>query len=181
VPGATSHCPRQAPVMPLVLVFTDVDTPVVHCQRNIQVYHFVYLRKTSEVDYSSMSLKVVYALQGIECDADDDLYDIGLDNWLGGDDPRRKLIKVFVNALMNDETGNYKLKKAELRTLGLTHKELLALVLKTYEPIADQLTAGIGMKATYLDSQIAELVIKTMQTDDIVVLPIQDSFIERRY
>ena len=65
--------------------------------------------KTSEVDYSSMSLRIVYALQGIERDVADDLYDIGLDNWLGGDDPRRKLIKVFVNALMNDETGNYKL------------------------------------------------------------------------
>lgn len=46
VPGATSHCPRQAPVMPLVLVFTDVDTPVVHCQRHIHVYHFVYLSPT---------------------------------------------------------------------------------------------------------------------------------------
>jgi len=46
VHGATSHCPRQAPVMPLVLVFTDVDTPVVHCQRHIHVYHFVYLRPT---------------------------------------------------------------------------------------------------------------------------------------
>ena len=46
VPGATSHCPRQAPVMPLVLVFTDVDTLVVHCQRHIHVYHFVYLRPT---------------------------------------------------------------------------------------------------------------------------------------
>ena len=46
VPGATSHCPRQAPVMPLVLVFTDVDAPVVHCQRHIHVYHFVYLRPT---------------------------------------------------------------------------------------------------------------------------------------
>ncbi len=135
--------------------------------------------KTSEVDYSNMSLRIVYALKGIERDVDDDLYDIGLDNWVGQDDPRRKLIKVFVNALMNDETGNYKLKKADLRTLGLTHKELLALVLKTHEPIADQLTAGIGMKATLLDSQIAELVIKTMQTDDIVVLPIHDSFIVR--
>ena len=37
-----------------------------------------------------MSLRIVYALQGIERDVDDDLYDIGLDNWLGGDDPRRK-------------------------------------------------------------------------------------------
>ena len=135
--------------------------------------------KTSEVDYSNMSLRIVYALQNIERDVDDDLYDIGLDNWLGGDDPRRKLIKVFVNALMNDETGNYKLKKPELRTLGLTHEELLALVLKAYAPIADQLTAGIGMKATYLDSQIAELVLSTMQEDDIVALPIHDSFLVR--
>lgn len=132
--------------------------------------------KTSEVDYSNMSLRIVYALQGIERDVDDDLYDIGLDNWLGGDDPRRKLIKVFVNALMNDETGNYKLKKPELRTLGLTHEELLALVLKTHESIADKLTDGIGLYSTYLDSQIAELVMRTMQEDDIVALPIHDSF-----
>jgi hypothetical protein len=45
--------------------------------------------KTSEVDYSNMSLRIVYALQGIQRDADDDLYDIGLDNWTGSDDPRR--------------------------------------------------------------------------------------------
>ena len=135
--------------------------------------------KTSEVDYSNMSLRIVYALQGIERDIDDDLYDIGLDDWLGDDDPRRKLIKIFVNALMNDETGNYKLKPAGLKTLGLIHEELLALVLKTHTPIADKLTAGIGMKATYLDSQIAELVMRTMQEDGIVVLPIHDSFIVR--
>jgi hypothetical protein len=135
--------------------------------------------KTSEVDYSNMSLRIVYALEDIERDIDDDLYDIGLDSWIGGDDPRRKLIKVFINALMNDEQGNYKLKKSELRSLGLTHSELLALVLKAHAPIAHQLTAGIGMQTTYLDSQIAELVIKTMQADDIVVLPIHDSFIVR--
>ena len=135
--------------------------------------------KTSEVDYSNMSLRIVYALQGIQRDVDDDLYDIGLDNWTGGDDPRRKLIKVFVNALMNDEAGNYKLKKAELRTLGLTHHELLALVLKTHAPIADQLTAGVGLYSTYIDSQIAELVMKTMQADGILVLPIHDSFLVR--
>lgn len=135
--------------------------------------------KTSEVDYSNMSLRIVYALQGIERDIHDDLYDIGLDSWIGGDDPRRKLIKVFINALMNDEQGNYKLKKSELSLLGLTHNELLALVLKAHAPIADQLTAGIGMQATYLDSQIAELVIKTMQAEEIAVLPIHDSFIVR--
>lgn len=135
--------------------------------------------KTSEVDYSNMSLRIVYALRGIERDIYDDLYDIGLDNWLGADDPRRKLIKVFINALMNDEKGTYRLKKSELRTLGLTHNELLHLVLETHAPIANQLTAGVGMRATHIDSQIAELVMKTMKSDGIVVLPIHDSFIVR--
>jgi hypothetical protein len=32
--------------MPLILVTNDVDTPPVHCQRHIYVYHFVYLRPT---------------------------------------------------------------------------------------------------------------------------------------
>lgn len=27
-------------------MFTDVDTSLVHCQRHIHVYHFVYLRLT---------------------------------------------------------------------------------------------------------------------------------------
>jgi len=39
--------------MPLILVITDVDTPPVHCQRHIYVYHFVYLRLTQGVhEYS---------------------------------------------------------------------------------------------------------------------------------
>ena len=135
--------------------------------------------KTSEADYSNMSLRILYARQGIDVDVTTDLYDIGLDNWTGGNDPRRKLIKVFVNALMNDETGNYKLKKAELKTLGLTHQELLTLVLKTHEPISKKLTAGVGLSTTFLDSQIAELVIMAMQYENIVVLPIHDSFIVR--
>jgi hypothetical protein len=46
VPGASRHCPRQAPVMPLILVITDVDTPPVHCKRHFYVYHFVSLRPT---------------------------------------------------------------------------------------------------------------------------------------
>ena len=53
VPGASHHCPRQAPVMPLILVITDVDTRPVHCQRHIYVYHFVYLRPTqAALEYS---------------------------------------------------------------------------------------------------------------------------------
>jgi hypothetical protein len=135
--------------------------------------------KTSEVDFSNMSLRIIYALKGIKCNEKDDMYDIGLDNWAGLNDQRRKLIKVFINAMMNDEKGTFKLNKTELESLGLTHKDLIRLVLKRHEPIADKLTAGVGMQATYIDSQIADLVMRTMQADNIVTLPIHDSFIVR--
>jgi hypothetical protein len=81
VPGATSHCPRQAPVMPLVLVFTDFDTPVVHCQRHIHVYHFVYLRPTQGAH--DFSIWVSFRGRG-ECFVTCDCYSIRGDTLGGG-------------------------------------------------------------------------------------------------
>jgi len=63
--------------------------------------------------------------------------------------------------------------------LRLTHQELKSRVLETHKPIADQLIEGVGLDAQFLDSQIAETVMTSMMEDDIVVLPIHDSFIVR--
>jgi hypothetical protein len=49
--------------------------------------------KTCEVDFSSMSLRIIYAERGIQVPVGDDLYDIGLPDWQGSSDPRRKAIK----------------------------------------------------------------------------------------
>ena len=136
--------------------------------------------KTSEVDYSSVSVRIVYAQAGINIDPDRDLYDIGLDDWKGSHDTRRKIIKKYMNALMNHYKGDYKLKAPQRKVLGLTNKELRSLVLKHHAPIADQLTSNIGADLQFLDSKIAELVINTLREDNIVVLPIHDSFIVRR-
>ena len=135
--------------------------------------------KTMEVDYSSMSLRIIYALKGINVDPKTDLYDIELDGWQGADDPRRSHIKTFINALMNDDKGTFKLPKAKLKLIGLEHKELMTKVLEAHEPIADQLTSGVGLSTQFLDSQIAELVMTSMMEDNILVLPIHDSFIVR--
>ena len=135
--------------------------------------------KTSEVDYSNMSLRLVYGLAGIDLDPNRDLYNIGLDNWKGKDDPRRQVIKQYINALMNHYTGNYKLKAHQRKALGLSNDEIKALVKTHHAPIFDKLTSSIGSDLQFLDSQIAELVIKNMMKDDIVVLPIHDSFIVR--
>jgi len=80
---------------------------------------------------------------------------------------------------MNDESGNYRLPKTTLDSIGISHEELKAKVLDRHSKIASQLTEGMGLQTQLLDSQIAERVILTMLADDILVLPIHDSFIVR--
>ena len=135
--------------------------------------------KTCEVDFSTVSLRIIYASQGEYVDPEVDLYDIGLSNWSGKDDPRRKHVKVYINAMMNDENGYHRLDKSILDSMGLTHKELKAKVLDRHSKIASQLTEGMGLRTQLLDSQIAERVVLSMLADDILVLPIHDSFIVR--
>ncbi|MCS5594780.1 MAG: hypothetical protein NZ730_09590 [Porticoccaceae bacterium] len=112
--------------------------------------------RTCEIDYSAVCLRIVYALQGISIDPKEDLYNIGLPNWQGSSDPRRQPVKTYINAIMNDEEGGYRLDKEELGFLGMTHKELHALVLRRHNPIREELIASIGLKTQLIDSQIAE-------------------------
>ena len=135
---------------------------------------------TCEVDFSSISLRIIYASKGEYVDPEVDLYDLDLPNWSGEDDPRRKPIKVYINAMMNDESGNYRLPKTALDSIGLTHGELKAKVLDRHSKIADKLVEGVGLSTQLIDSQIAERVVLSMLADDILVLPIHDSFIVRR-
>ena len=58
-------------------------------------------KKTIEVDYSGMCLRILYALAGQEMNLETDPYDIGLDNWVGRNDNRRSHIKKIINALIN--------------------------------------------------------------------------------
>jgi len=136
--------------------------------------------KTVEIDYSSMSLRILYSQRGIDVSPNEDLYDIGLDNWLGGDDPRRKPIKTYINAVLNDESGNYRLAKVKQELVGISHYQLHDLVLKRHKGIADLLSSGVGLQTQYIDSQIAELVMQRMMEEEVLVLPIHDSFIVRK-
>ena len=135
--------------------------------------------KTCEVDFSTMSLRIVYAQRGIEVDPDVDLYDIGVNSWKGSKDVRRPLIKKYINALMNDEEGNYKLSKNDLKDLNLSQKDFKDMVLNRHKGIAEDLIAGVGLGTQLIDSQIAELVMHDMMFDNVLVLPIHDSFIVR--
>ena len=135
--------------------------------------------KTDEVDYSAVGVRIIYGKLGIDYPLDKDPYDIGLDNWRGPDDPRRKIIKKYISALINDEEGNFSLDKEKLSLLGVSKKTLKNLLIKEHGPILDSFSTGIGLDAQFTDSVVAEAVIMDMMKDDIVVLPIHDSFIVR--
>jgi len=136
-------------------------------------------KKTIEMDYSSMALRIIYAQEGHEVSEDVDLYDIGLPNWGAGKDPRRKSIKTYINAVINDESGNYRLSKKDLNIIGVSHKELHELVLNRHKAIEHLFSSGEGLNAQFIDSQIAEHVMMALLHEEVVVLPIHDSFIVR--
>ena len=101
-------------------------------------------------------------------------YDIGLPNWQGSTDNRRKPLKKIINALINDEDGDYKLAKT-IDLFGVTPRELRKLFQKAHSVVYERLADGIGLESQFVDSQIAESVMLKMFRDGIVCLPIHDS------
>jgi len=136
-------------------------------------------KRTSEVDFSTMSLRILYAWENIDIPDNRDLYDIGLsgsDRYL---EKSRDLIKTYTNAILNDDSGNFRLNKADLTTLKLSHKELKSRVYESHKPIIKYFSTGVGLKTMFIDSQIAEKIMLYYLYDNVVVLPIHDSFIIR--
>ena len=86
--------------------------------------------RTIEIDYSGMGIAIAYYLLDLPYDNKVDPYDIGLDDWQGKGDPRRKSIKKFVNALINDEDEVFSLPIGQQKLLNHTHTELLEVVKK---------------------------------------------------
>tara|TARA_R100000808_G_C2090257_1_gene110932 strand:- start:46 stop:801 length:756 start_codon:yes stop_codon:yes gene_type:complete len=134
-------------------------------------------KKTVEVDYSGISLRIIYALAGQAFDANADPYDIGLPQWAGPSDSRRKSVKKIINALINDEDDVYSIPKKDLKLLKVTDDEFRSLLAKKHPLIEKELSSGIGLKTQYIDSQLAEAVMLDLWEADIVVLPVHDSFI----
>ena len=135
--------------------------------------------KTSEVDFSTMSLRILYAKENIRIADNIDLYNIGLRGSKSYQIETRELIKIYINAILNDDTGNYRLDNKQLTTLGLTHNQLKDRVYKFHKPIAKYFSTGIGLETMFIDSQIAERIMLHYLEEDIVVLPVHDSFIIR--
>jgi len=135
--------------------------------------------KVTEVDFSGMAPRIIYGQAGVSIPIDFDPYNVGLDAWEGKKDHRRPLVKEFLNAMINDEDGVYRLGSDEAKVLGLNHKQLLKRIELTHEPIFESLRSGAGLHAQFIESIIAEKVMLELLEQDVIVLPIHDSFIIR--
>jgi len=138
---------------------------------------------TIEIDFSEMHPRLLYLEQGLKPPGGD-LYDLnirvkGLPYDLEDECYKaiRGVIKKYLNALINDENGFYKLPKSDQEIIGIDTKKLRELVINKHPLIQDSLGIGKGLSFQYFDSQVAEKVMLTLLKKNIVCLPIHDSFI----
>lgn len=128
---------------------------------------------TRELDFSNMQPAMLYAREGLELEGD--AYAIE------GIDPRyRKLVKTTLMKLINarPEQRISPPRKGAL-PLSMDWNEWQQAVIERHAPIARYLRSGIGLELQRMDSDIAEQVMHSMMTRNILVLPIHDSFIVR--
>jgi hypothetical protein len=149
--------------------------------QNIPSIHRPHIRingkKTIEVDYSGMHLNMLYALCGIEYPYGKDPYDLGLQDWMGKEDSRRKAIKKAFNAILNDEEGTYRLEKEYEAIISLSNDEFHQKLKDTHPEIYEEIQSDIGLRLQKLDSDIAEDVLLQLTSMSIPCLPVHDSFI----
>lgn len=140
-------------------------------------------RPVIEVDFSEIHPTMLYLLSGLS--PPDNIYDLGIrapqdppyDPEIEPHKSRRKLVKQFINALINDEHGQHRLSAQASKKLGLSHEQLKQLVLDKHPVIGKALGTDTGLYLQYLDSEIACRVMLRLIDQNIVVLPIHDSFI----
>jgi hypothetical protein len=143
-------------------------------------------RPTVEVDFSEMHPSMLYILDGQR--PPQNIYDLGIiysdeapyDPNVQPHKSRRKTIKKFLNALINDEREQHRLNKTGSRLLKLGHDQLKELVLTKHPVIAKAVGTDAGSYLQYLDSRIACGVMLRLMAQGIAALPVHDSFLVQR-
>lgn len=138
---------------------------------------------TVELDYSGMSLRMIYHLRGI--DYRDDPYEIPeLMSYAAKQGHRenhyRHAVKTLVQAMINheEEGGRPELVRLEETFRpGFTRAEVKALIERKHDPIADAFQTGEGKRNQRRDSDLALEIISNLMGKRILALPVHDSFI----
>ena len=154
-----------------------------HVPSDIRRHILIDGNKTVEIDYSGMSMRLLYASEGVELDLNTDVYNLGFDDWMGDKDPRRPIIKTYVNAVFNDENETYRVSPKDLKLLDVSNQQELRDKLYTAHDrvnLKDRITSGWGLESQYLDSEIALQLMYQFAIHDDPLLPVHDSFITKK-
>lgn len=133
---------------------------------------------TTECDFSSLSLRMLYAEEGIDCGGGD-LYDLGL-SYANDPQESREIVKRYINAILNDATKKYQLNDDEIAYLGISRYKLFKSVCLRHAQLRKYFYTGVGLRLQFVDSKIAEQVMLHFIKNNEVCLPVHDSFIVRR-
>ncbi len=138
---------------------------------------------TVEVDYSELHPRLMYLQAGLPI-PEGDLYDLGLrydenpyDRTVEPYKSKRKVIKTYINAIINDDRGHFRLNSEQIKALGMKTSQLEELVFKKHPLLKEIKGKGYGLRFQFIDSQIAEKVMLTLLKQEILCLPVHDSFI----
>ena len=129
---------------------------------------------TEEEDFSGIHIRMLYAFEDIEIGSEDTYLIEGYGA------KYRKQVKVALNTIINAKTKEKAINSIN-RELALpknkTAKDLFNQLELKHPKIAKYFATGIGIQLQYKDSKIAEKVILRLARDNIVALPVHDSFI----
>jgi hypothetical protein len=138
--------------------------------------------ETCEVDYSSFHARMLYHLEGMNCQVDpytmvDSKPELRL--------LIKKMMQIIINAKSRGEAvgafKNFLFDATELPDILSDHKldawKLSDMVIKSHKKIEKYFNTGIGVQLQYRDSKIAEAILKHFTRKKIVCLCIHDSFI----
>jgi hypothetical protein len=139
--------------------------------------------QTVEVDFSTLHPTLLFLENKL--DPPVDFYDLGLKTEGNPSfepdaeqyEIKRKIIKGFANALINDERGVHKLDKEAVARLGMESAELRDLLIKTHPVFAKAIKSDAGVRYQFIDSRIAESVMMKLLKQNIVCLCVHDSFV----
>ena len=149
--------------------------------KELRKYITLNSEPTVELDYSSMHLRMLYHLRGLEA-PNGDLYDFGED---------RALNKLVALIIINCEPEHDEVKAvgAKFRDNGLREtrgaeilkhdyiRNLINEFKATHPAIAEDFCSGCGLKLQYRDSMIMEDILKHFIRKKVPVIPVHDSVI----
>ena len=135
---------------------------------------------TIELDYSALHPHIVYFQNDLEL-RDDAYTRILLVGGIAFTEENRKIVKQVFNAMLNAKRMMIRQPRGlDLKPLRKKWSEIVPIVLQAHHDIQHMFFGGYGGNLQYEDSCMAEDVLLAGVKENIVTLPVHDSFIVRR-